>query len=177
MKLNPVYLKESVRKFISRELDTNGFVQLNNFLDKNIFLKLKNDVNKIKFDVEKIPNLHSYSFCPAGEFSKFFKGPIKLIFNISGKLFIDLFKFKWKNYTLLNDSSSSKYDFYFIIKNSLEFKDGGNLVYVLNDNSFVFKLEENSFIAVDKSKGFNGFIKYLSCFSKNKELVFLKMLI
>ncbi len=169
MKINNIYNNKGVQKQIKNILEKEGSIQLQDFLKE--LPKLK-----INFKKEYKPQSHSYKISNYN-LSK----EIKLfIENITGKKISssNIFEFKHKDYTLLNDKNSEKKVYKIILELTENWKEEfGGFTSFIKYNKELFRINPiyNSLAIVKTNKEMKSFVKYINNKAKNHQIIKLNL--
>ena len=154
------------------------YLNLFDFLEKEFYQQLKNEIKGLNFKKEKQPLTHSYSKADAGKLlidfvaSKDFKELIKKITNKKIDTTISVYNLSWRDYIILNDQKKEESKLDIIIDFTEKWADsfGGSLIYVNGTGDYLMiPIKENTISIVKKKMDVNSFIKYVNNHAKNKE--------
>lgn len=178
MKINKGY-REDMMDQIQEFFDTQGYVQLNEFITDKDLKKFPQRLMKGSFRKVYDPLMHSYEeleprpdqdihitaffeFFKSKEFIDFIEEVSGLDLNIKG---ISLRRYSHRDFILLNDKkdTSDSLDVFFDLSEELDEGSGGILTYTTREEE-VFYLEplSNTLTIIYKPEGIMKYLKYLN---------------
>lgn len=173
----------SQTELIEITFSREGVVILNDLFTEKSLLKLKSEVNKLKFKRDfELPH-HSYNSAELNINSKKLsnsKELLKFLSKVANKKIKNL-KFKalkltWKDYQILNDKYLEKLGIDMIIDltEKWDAKWGGLVTYTDGWGNYMQVPNfYNSLAIIRRKKGTNRFIQYINHYARNKERIFL----
>src|SRR3989344_4393629 len=166
--INKNYLQSSDK--LKEFFEDNGYLVLHDFFDKDYYLNLRKNLFSLKFKKDFELTKYSYSKSKFDlnddkEFSKFILDLTNLDLS---KFFFEAFEFKWRDYTILNDSSldQNKYDIIFDFTGDWNSEFGGSIVYVKEEDFIKFEPKGNTLILLKKE--YNRFVQYVNNLAKSR---------
>lgn len=179
--LNQQYKDKEVLIPIQEVLNETGSIQLQGILDSKPYLELLNKMSKFNLKKEYSPESHSYH---SSKFTD--KDVINLISKFISELFTrkpelksaTLYKFKHRDYTLLQDDISEKKGVTVILELTKEWDlqaDGYTTFF--EDNAEISRINPipNSLAIILTNKNMKSFIKYINHYSKTNERIFIEL--
>lgn len=160
--INKVYFNKDSLNKIKQIINSEGSIQLYDFLEENAFNKLFSDLKKTKFKKYFIPKLGSYSYSNFN--SKIFSEFLTNLLRVKIKNCI-IYSFKHRDYTLMSDSKFENNGFkvVFEITDNWNQEAGGYHSFIKNSEE-VFRLNfiRNSLTIIKTDNKMKSFVKYVN---------------
>lgn len=181
--INKTYADKGVVAQIADALAQQGFIRLEDFLNRKHYLELFNSLHSLDSEVKKVPDRYSYGLieCKDSIFSSIsFRDFLSKVIGKKIKEFdLSVKKFEWKNYTLMHDDESGKEEmrFFFILANKWDSKFGGDIVYLTEDglgNPIVFPITGNSLCIINKKRDMHSFVKYVNNLVRDSSFILIE---
>ena len=188
--INNSYLNEqTIKKIRGLFFSDKVFpsIKLQNFFDKRLYDETMKEILNSKYKKMIKPMQHSYSVSKTpktlAQFinSEQFKNYIseitgKKIKNINGSMY----KFGWKDYTLLHDENTQKENFDFILDfaGSWDDRAGGRLIYTDGKGNYNYiPSSDNTLTIVHRKNDFQKFVQYINHYAgNNKRYLFIGLI-
>ena len=180
--INNSYLSEqTIKKVRGLFLSNREFpsIKLQNFLDKQFYAQLTQEILNSKYKKAVMPMQYSYSvsktpktlakFINSEQLKNYISRIIgKKIKNINGSMH----RFEWKDYTLLHDKNTEKEGFDFILDftDSWDEKADGRIIYTDGKGNYNYMLSlPNTLTIIHRKNGFQKFVQYINHYSNNNK--------
>ena len=173
--INKIYNNNQTVEKIREILDPGKSIQLQNILELESFKKLK--LEKVKLKKEYKPELHSY--CSKEYSNKELNEFLIKLLNKDIKS-SELFIFRHRDYTLLNDNLNEKEGFKAILELTENWNNEANgYTSFIKDNKEIFRIIPitNSLTIIKTDKQMKSFIKYINNKAKNNNRHFLEVVL
>jgi len=185
--INKEYLrKENLDRIkeIFRANKTFPSVTLRDFIDEKAFLKMKNNLARMKFKDNYNPLFFSYKRCESGRIVKdFFNSEvISFIEEIIGMRIkkpapdkFMIFSFGWKDYTVLNDKTAEKdgVDLIFDFTDGWDERFGGAVVYSNGKDDFLRISSMENTLSIVERKNSQRFVQYVNHYAEGRSKLFI----
>lgn len=180
--INQPALQKSTREKIKTEFQSSPdfpSILLFNFLEKEFYLKLREQVARAHFirDAERLTHSYSLAECPA-LLTKFLNGLEfrEFISTIVGKPVQEakarLYSFTWKDYTILSDGALEEPGLDLILDFTAEWneKAGGAIVYKDEQGNFIsIPIASNIMAIVERKPGVQKYVQYINHYAQKQK--------
>jgi len=178
--LNPDTLEKIQQEFRSQE--DFPIVVLFKFLEREIYMKLREQIIRLYYKKELVRTSHSYAVAelPATlsksfnqkEFLDFLSSILdKKVKNIKAQAY----SFSWKDYTILSDTTLEEpgIDFIFDLTHDWDKKGNGYIFYKDGEGNFIsLPIAADMLVIVERKEGVQKYVQYVNHYAqKNRRLL------
>ena len=185
--INKLYLElQTVQKIKQGFLSKDDFpsVVLFKFLERDIYMKLREQIIRLYYRKEVVRTSHSYAVAELpSTLSKVFNG--KEFFDFCSSILnkkvkqieAKAYSFTWKDYTILSDKTVEEpgIDFIFDFTHDWDEKGNGYIFYKDEEGNFIsLPIAADMLVMVQRKEGVQKYVQYVNHYAqKNKRLLMM----
>ncbi len=162
-------------------------ITLTDFLEKESYRVLREELMKLPFQREEIPLSHSLSHAPVNTVlsQRFHQSALSLFLSsVTGKkisrLHLEALHLTWKDYTIISDKEreAAGVDIFLDFTENWSENAGGNIVYKLPNGDFFLIPPKGNTISIVLRKGsVQRFLQYVNHYGKGKERLLVRIFV